>query len=316
MCTESITEIKKIIISLYINRYKLFRNIFNSNKKTGYELISQNNQDYENISNDMKRLIYIIEYMKKYHLKIDTNIKYIEYSYFYKNQIDYEVISYKNKEAEIVESLFFGINNFIYSIIYTLNNDIEKQKSLLDLSNVYKKVEHNLSIVNLTLDNSLMNYYKQKTNIKIDICKKILLNIKVKYNHKYKTKIETVQEEKLNYSLFNKEIKKIDIKYINKKQIFKDIIIIDYTKNSTFMNTLENCISGNSIYMLNDDFLKSKKKQNKRRNLLYSRKQNSKEYTCNYFYYNILFYVIITYICVKLNYIYYFDLWKKLHIVK
>lgn len=233
---KELTRIKDIIIKLYINRYKLINNIFNSDIKSGYRLISQNNKDYENIINNMKDLINIIENIKTNDLEIKSSINFIEYNYFYKKQLDNYI--YKNKEKEIVESLFFGINNFIYYVLYIINKkEKERQKGLLDLLNTYKIIKHNLSIINLSLDNNLMKYYKQKNNINLDICKKILLDIKIKYNHKYKTTIEEIIENEQYYEKTEK-IKFLDIVNINTRFLFKNIIIIDDTKKSSFLNIL------------------------------------------------------------------------------
>ena len=86
-----LNEIKDNIQKLFINRYKLIKNILDSNIKKGYNLISQNNKDYENIIKDMKILINIIKNIKNYDLSINTNICFVEYTYFYNKCIDYEI---------------------------------------------------------------------------------------------------------------------------------------------------------------------------------------------------------------------------------
>lgn len=205
---QPIYEIKETIKRLYMNRYMLIKNMYDSDISPGYILIAKNNNHYEEIINSLKKLIKIIKNIKKYNLNIDCNIELSEYEYYYNNNDDfYNFNMYKDKENKICESLYFGINNFIYYIIYILKNPgMEKVSYLLKLLQIYKKIDHNLTIVNRTLDRPFMKYYIQKNHKYIDINKRLLLNININFNKKYKTIIENVKEDDMNPVVINNVI--------------------------------------------------------------------------------------------------------------
>lgn len=83
-------------------------------------------------------------------------------------------------------------------------------------------------IVNFSLDNTLMKYYFQKTNQIININKKNLLNIEIKYNNKYKTTIEEIIEKEPYYKKNNKTMF-LNINNENNYCLFEDI-----KKNTNF----------------------------------------------------------------------------------
>lgn len=234
-------EIKETIKRLYMNRYMLIKNMYDSDTIPGYMLIARNNNHYEEIINSLKKLIKIIKNIKRYNLKIDCNVELSEYEYYYNNNDDfYNFNMYKDKENKICESLYFGINNFIYYIICILKNlEMEKVSYLLKLLQIYKKIDHNLTIVNRTLDRPFMKYYIQKNHKYIDINKKLLLNINITFNKKYKTIIENVKEDDMNPVIFNK----VNIDFFN----VNNSVITFLPVNIIIINDVEHNINGDVI---------------------------------------------------------------------
>lgn len=235
-------EIKETIKRLYMYRYRLIKNMYDSDISPGYMLIARNNKHYEEIINSMKKLIKIIKNIKKYNLNIDCNVELSEYEYYYNNNDDfYNFNMYKDKENKICESLYFGINNFIYYIICILKNlEMENVSYLLKLLQIYKIIDHNLTIVNRTLDRPFMKYYIQKNYKYININKKLLLNINITFNKKYKTIIENVKEDDMNRVIFNTVI--IDFFNVNNSVITflpDNIIIINDVDHNINENVIK-----------------------------------------------------------------------------
>lgn len=235
-----IHEIQKIIESLYITRYKLIRNIYDSKIKKGFYLISQNNIHYEQIISIMKKLIIIIKNVKYFKLNIIDNICLSNYKLYYdKNDKYNNYMKYTSNENKITDSLYFGINDFIYYIIYILKNkELNRDKYLLKLLEIYKIVNYNLIIVNRTLDNKCLKYGPNTEFI--DLNTKLLLNIKINYNSNYKVKIKSLEMDN-NNKCNNKKYNECD--FINKNNnLPKKIIIIEQQFN---------CFKTESLYIIN-----------------------------------------------------------------
>ena len=193
-----IYQIQNMIEQIYINRYKLIKNICNSKNETGFYLISKNNNHYEQITNIMKKLIKISKECKNFKLNINHNIKLYDYTINYDINDKYDnYTKYISKEIKICKSLYIGINNFIYYIINILENKNKFNNTLLSLT-CYKKIVYNLNIINRTLDNKLLSYYLIKNVKCIDLDKKLLLNISVLYVNNHKINMEEVKEIKVN----------------------------------------------------------------------------------------------------------------------
>lgn len=291
---DKISDINKIIQNLYIIRYKLIKNAFSTNVKKGHLLVFQNNKHFDEIMHDMKKIIKTIQNVKKYKFEIMTNITYYEYDYFYNPKINYEdIYIYKGKEENILKSLYFGINNFIYYIFFLLKNDDFKKEYMLNIQDIYEKLEYNLNVLNLTIDNREMRY---KDNKDIDLNKKLKMSITIKYDIKHKTTVENFNDyfiDKLN----NKTI--LDIDHKCKKFLFKNITIYEQENN-------------------NVKKLVSVQKEETYKNILINKitkniKKSDPEIISRYYSIKIIL-NIKNKIFFYLNYIYFFDLWKKLNI--
>lgn len=184
-----IFEIQKDIENLYIYRFMLMKNIC-SNNKTGYNLIVSNNKHYINIENIMKRLIKNTKVIKKFDLEISDNVTFIKYDILYtQNDNDYD---YNYDTTIVKDSLYYGINNFIYFVIELLKGNYDNKLILiLKLLDLYKKIIYNLNIVNMTLDKKKF-FYVSDIDKKYISTNKLLIKIYIKYNLLHKVKNQDV----------------------------------------------------------------------------------------------------------------------------
>lgn len=195
-----IFEIQKDLENLYIYRFMLMKNIYYNNK-SGYQLINDNNKHYTIINNTMKILIKSIKNMKKFYLEVSDNVKYIRHNMYYRKKDKYYVYKYDTKSVK--DSLYCGLNNFIFHIIEILKqNYFDNLIAILKLLDLYKKIMYNLNIINMTLDNKNFCYISDFDK-KYLRSNKLLINIYIKYNKLQKVKIQdtldnTIQAEKNN----------------------------------------------------------------------------------------------------------------------
>lgn len=96
---------------------------------------------------------------------------------------------YKYDTVSIKDSLYYGLNNFIFHIIEILKTTcFDNLIAMLKLLDIYKKIMYNLNITNITLDNKNYCYVSDKD--KEYFSKNMLLiNIYIKYNKLQKVKI-------------------------------------------------------------------------------------------------------------------------------
>lgn len=109
----------------------------------------------------------------------------INYKYYYNNNRNYrfDKDNHINKEKEIIQSLYYAVDEFIHKTVLKIQNH---KNTLLDI------------VLDITLDDKLLFKYYRYQNCVVDLNKKLKLNIFIKYNIKYKTKIEDIHNDKVN----------------------------------------------------------------------------------------------------------------------
>lgn len=143
-----------IFENLYTYRFMLMKNIC-SNNKSGYQLINDNNKHYTIINNTMKKLIKSLIQKFQIMQKLLNMTCIIE-----KNDNYYD---YKYDTVSIKDSLYYGLNNFIFHIIEILKTTcFDNLIAMLKLLDIYKKIMYNLNITNITLDNKNYCYVSDK----------------------------------------------------------------------------------------------------------------------------------------------------------